>query len=641
MVDRVGQQLGSYRLIRLLGRGGFAEVYLGEHFRLKSRAAIKVLHAQLSEDDIARFLNEAQTIANLEHPNIVHVLDFDITENTPFLVMGYASEGTLRQRYPKGTRLQPQVILPYVKQIADALYYAHSEKLIHRDIKPENMLLGRHNQVLLSDFGIALIMQSSHYQSLLNTAGTVSYMAPEQIQGKPRPASDQYALGVVIYEWLTGARPFQGSFTEIATQHVLAPPPPLHEKIPDISPVFEQVVLKTLEKDPHRRFADMQEFASAFEQACQNPFIASPTILLSPPLLPVNALAAQIEPSASQKPIILPDVVVESFDSPPMPSQPPQSFVPIVSPIRLPEPSSALPLPDASQRQKWRFSRRTVLIGMICLLLIGGIATGLITGGIQSLFLGGQTSLTGSIVSVNASTGTVVINANGQQETIKNVPASVIQALLSQGAVGKTYSVTVTPNSDGTFSIVSGSNFTLNNTEGTATTNQTSTTNQTPASGTGINEPGSITFYGHVQSEGSNSLVVTMPTGGTLSFTTNSSTDLSDFNGTLPSVGTYVKVLVTANSDGSFTATKIGNVNQTNNSTQAQYTGVTTAAVGSDNILHFRVGNQSFSFPIAPGTSLSAFSNGSIPSGATVSVTVQFNGSNGSVIQISNGNGLN
>src|SRR5579859_5703852 len=242
MVDRVGQQLGNYRLIRLLGRGAFAEVYLGEHSHLKSQAAIKVLHAQLSEDNIAGFLHEAQTIAKLEHPNIMQVLDFDISENTPFLVMRYASEGTLRQWHPKGMRLEPQVILPYVKQVADALYYAHSEKLIHRDVKPENMLLGRYNQVLLSDFGIALIMQSSQYQSLLNTAGTISYMAPEQIQGKPRPASDQYALGIVIYEWLTGSRPFQGSFTEIATQHVLTPPPPLHEKIPDISPALEQVL---------------------------------------------------------------------------------------------------------------------------------------------------------------------------------------------------------------------------------------------------------------------------------------------------------------------------------------------------------------------------------------------------------------
>jgi hypothetical protein len=254
----------------------------------------------------------------------------------------------------------------------------------------------------------------------------------------------------------------------------------------------------------------------------------------------------------------------------------------------------------------------------------------------------GQSTITGSIVSANPSTGTVVVNANGQQETIKNVPASVIQALLNQGAVGKTYSVTVTTNSDGSFSIVSGTNFTLNNNEGSPTSNETSTTNETPTTNetSTTNEPGTMTFYGHVQSESSSSFVVTMPTGGTLSFTTNSSTDLSDWTGNsngLPGVGTLVKVEVTANNDGSFTATKVGNVDSGNNSTQAQYTGVTTAAAGSGQVLHFTVGNQSFSFPIASGTDLSSFTNNSIPSGATVSVTVQFNGSNGSVIDVSNG----
>ncbi len=252
----------------------------------------------------------------------------------------------------------------------------------------------------------------------------------------------------------------------------------------------------------------------------------------------------------------------------------------------------------------------------------------------------GQSTVTGSIVSVNASTGTVVINANGQQETIKNVPANVIQALQNQ--VGKMYTITVTTNSDGSFSIVSGSNVTADNNEGTPTTDETTTTNETPTTGetpTANNEPGSMTFYGNVQSVGSNSLVVTMPTGGTLSFTTNSSTDLSDWpNNGLPSVGTNVKVVVNANSDGSFTATKVGNVDSGNNTTQAQYTGVTTAAAGSGQVLHFTVGNKSFSFPIASGTDLSSFSNSSIPSGASVSVTVQFNGSNGSVIDVSNGN---
>ena len=248
----------------------------------------------------------------------------------------------------------------------------------------------------------------------------------------------------------------------------------------------------------------------------------------------------------------------------------------------------------------------------------------------------GQSTLTGSIVSVNASTGTVVISVGGQQDTITHVPASAIQFLQNQGLVGKTYTVQVTTNSDGTFSIVGGSNFTLSNTEGTPTTNETTTTNETPTNETPTaNEPGTLQFYGTVQSAGSNSLVVTMPGGGTLSFTTNGATDLKDWNNGLPSVGTQVKVEVTANTDGSFTATKVGNVDSANNNTQAQYTGVTTAAVGSDHVLHFTVGNKSFSFPIASNTDLSAF-NGSIPSGAHISVTVQFNGSTGSVIQVGN-----
>jgi len=117
--------------------------------------------------------------------------------------MDYAPNGTLRQRHPKGVALPLPLIVSYVKQLADALQYAHDEKLIHRDVKPDNMLLGRRNEVLLSDFGIALVAQSTRYQSAQEMAGTMAYMAPEQIQGKPLLASDQYSLGIVIYEWLT------------------------------------------------------------------------------------------------------------------------------------------------------------------------------------------------------------------------------------------------------------------------------------------------------------------------------------------------------------------------------------------------------------------------------------------------------
>ena len=267
MTDRTGQQLGNYRLLRLLGRGGFATVYLGEHIHLNTLAAIKVLDTRLSSDGIDQFREEARTIARLEHPNIVRVLDFGVEETTPFLVMGYAPNGTLRQLYPTGTRLPASTIVTYVKQAAAALYYAHTQKLIHRDVKPENMLLGRNSEVLLSDFGLAMGTFSSSQDTPRDASGTIAYMAPEQARGKPRPASDQYALAITVYEWLCGARPFNGSYEEIAVQHVLHEPPSLYRFQPDISPAMEAVVLRALIKDPHQRFATVQDFADALEQA--------------------------------------------------------------------------------------------------------------------------------------------------------------------------------------------------------------------------------------------------------------------------------------------------------------------------------------------------------------------------------------
>ena len=267
MIEHVAQQLGNYRLIRHLGRGGFADVYLGIHIHLKTPAAIKVLHTELTDGEFEKFRTEARTIARLEHPYIVRVLDFGIEGNTPFLVMSYAPNGTLRQRHPRGVRLPLVTVVSYIRQLADALHYAHQQKLIHRDIKPENMLLGRKGEVLLSDFGFVLIAQSSLSQSTKEMAGTLPYMAPEQLQGRPRPASDQYALGIVVYEWLSGDRPFSGSALEIATQHMLHSPPPLCAQNSQLPPEVEEVIFTALAKDPQRRFATVRAFAHALEQA--------------------------------------------------------------------------------------------------------------------------------------------------------------------------------------------------------------------------------------------------------------------------------------------------------------------------------------------------------------------------------------
>src|SRR6266849_1808771 len=185
MADRVGQQLGNYRLIQLLGRGGFAEVYLGEHVHLGTQAAIKVLHTQLADKDTTEhFHKEARMIAQLVHPHIVRTLDFGVTDIIPFLVMDYASQGTLRQRHPSGSKVPPATVVTYVEQAAEGLQYAHEQKIVHRDIKPENMLIGRRGEILLSDFGIAVIAHDTNSQTPQQIAGTVTYMAPEQLRGK-------------------------------------------------------------------------------------------------------------------------------------------------------------------------------------------------------------------------------------------------------------------------------------------------------------------------------------------------------------------------------------------------------------------------------------------------------------------------
>ena len=269
MGGRVGQLLGNYRLIRLLGRGGFAEVYLGKHIYIETQAAVKVLSTPLVGEYLQRFIREAKIVASLEHPHIVRVLDFGIEEEkeTPFLVMSYAAHGTMRQRYPKESTISLDEVLSYVQHIAPALQYAHDRKIIHRDIKPENMLVGNQGEILLSDFGIAMITATSISKQAKTTAGTVVYMAPEQISGKPCRASDQYALGVVVYEWLCGQPPFQGSFFEICAQHLHSLIPSLRKKRPEIPLEVEQCIIKALAKDPQERFANVQDFAWALQEA--------------------------------------------------------------------------------------------------------------------------------------------------------------------------------------------------------------------------------------------------------------------------------------------------------------------------------------------------------------------------------------
>ncbi len=367
MTDYIDRQLGNYRLLRLLGHGGFADVYLGEHIHLKTLAAIKMLHTQLTNDDVEKFRTEARTIASLDHPNIVRVLDFGIEHLTPFLVMHYAPYGTLRQHHPRGVRLPLSTIVSYVKQVADALYYAHQRKLIHRDVKPENMLLGRNNEVLLSDFGFVVIAQSSWSEST-EMAGTIPYMAPEQLQGKPRPASDLYALAVVVYEWMCGERPFNGTPMEIATQHMLSAPPSLCARSSTIPSSVEEVVMIALAKDPQQRFSSVKAFAYALEQACLDAPSSGTTLpLVEPAQLPFAPL-----PIAPVTPVLSP---LEQAETPQLSDTPSSSPAePTVADThRPPAPDAA---PPARSRQPGSQSRRSFVTG-----LLGGAALTSAAGG--------------------------------------------------------------------------------------------------------------------------------------------------------------------------------------------------------------------------------------------------------------------
>lgn len=327
MANDVGQQLGNYRLVRLLGRGGFADVYLGEHLYLNTPAAIKLLQIQPTDEVLAKFLTEARTIARLSHPHIVSVLDFGIEQGTPFLVMAYAPYGSLRQRHAPGSILPAATIISYCRQIALALQYAHDRNIIHRDVKPENMLLGKDQTLMLADFGIALsaagttsVMGTHLTLNPLNVrgqdghtstrvVGTATYMAPEQFNGKPSPLSDQYALGIAVYEWFCGVPPFQGTDLGVAIQHMQTPPSSMREKVPTLAPTIEQVVMQVLAKEPERRFARVQDFAEALEEACKSaPVLSLPVKLpLSPSSLAVSSgeQAAKLPPGWHSSPTIM------------------------------------------------------------------------------------------------------------------------------------------------------------------------------------------------------------------------------------------------------------------------------------------------------------------------------------------------
>ena len=385
MINRyAGQQIGNYRLLEPVGSGTFADVYLGRHVYSGELAALKMLRTQLSAAEAEQFCRQAAMLTHLLHPYIVRVQEYGMLDATPFLALDYIPNGSLRQHHPRGISVELSDVVHYVTQIAAALQHAHDHQIVHGGVKPENMLVNRDNEVMLSDFSLAFVTHSMQTDTT-HMGSTIAYTAPERLAGHPCPASDQYALGLVVYEWLSGDHPFHGSFAEIAARQTLISPRSLSDSAPDLPTAVAAVVHRALDKDPARRFGSVRAFADALEQASKPVWYDAPDIptLLTPS---IHALLASRSGDESSP-------VTASRTSTTWRNAPVHASPAVVAPVQTtlyaepPSPSTGeirqFALPSDIERQpthllnekKMRLpSRYSLLVACLILLIVGSIA---------------------------------------------------------------------------------------------------------------------------------------------------------------------------------------------------------------------------------------------------------------------------
>ncbi|HOE03375.1 MAG TPA: serine/threonine-protein kinase, partial [Anaerolineaceae bacterium] len=333
-----------YHILEELGEGGMAVVYKAYDTRLETEVAVKVIRLDnlprnAEERALKRFEREAKEVARLNHPNIVKVTDYGEHEGSPYLVMPYLPGGTLKQRLKEQGRMEWREAARLLAPVADALAYAHEMKLIHRDVKPSNILLTAQSRAMLTDFGVAKVLDEEITQDLTGTSATVGtpeYMAPEQVMSKTVDhRADIYSLGVVFYEMLTGRRPYEAD-TPMAVlfKHASAPLPRPKEWVGDLPDEVERVLLKALAKRPEDRYADMAAFAAALEglergaQAVETPAIAKLEPLIEPIAEPNATINQPDKESASEQeplsePIVEPNATMDQVDEESAPEQVP------------------------------------------------------------------------------------------------------------------------------------------------------------------------------------------------------------------------------------------------------------------------------------------------------------------------------
>jgi serine/threonine protein kinase len=269
-----GVEFAGYRIEALLGRGGMSEVYRASNPRLGNHVAVKLLARELAEDKVfqERFVRESRLAASLNHPNVVPIFDAGESQGLPFIAMRYVDGPDLKQLIARDGPLPLEYATAILAQVAAALDAAHAKGLVHRDVKPGNILIDENSatdgvpHVYLSDFGVAKHSQShSGLTSTGHFVGTIDYIAPEQIEGKPLDGTtDLYSLGCLLFECLAGVSPFDRD-TDVAMiyAHLVDPPPPVSEKRPDLPAALDGVIAKALSKRPEDRYRTCRELVSA------------------------------------------------------------------------------------------------------------------------------------------------------------------------------------------------------------------------------------------------------------------------------------------------------------------------------------------------------------------------------------------
>ena len=263
----IGAQLGKYRIDRKLGSGGMATVYAATHTTLGSPVAIKVLHEHLADQASfrERFLREAQAAAALRHPGVTQVFDVEATDDVCYIAMelleGETLEARLAARGDGASALPVPEAVEIIGTVGEALAYAHRQGIIHRDVKPANVMITRDGRIVLADFGLAAVMDQTRITAEGTTAGTPSYMSPEQVLGDQGDArSDIYSLGVMLYQLVSGALPFASdTLAGMLQGHLEKAPPPLADKVTALPPGIERAVEIALRKRPEERFATVDD----------------------------------------------------------------------------------------------------------------------------------------------------------------------------------------------------------------------------------------------------------------------------------------------------------------------------------------------------------------------------------------------